>query len=70
MNLIGALVEQVVARGSEIPSEIKYHFKESRRLGGQGLRFTDMVNVFIKATRSFERVFICIDAVDELLAKD
>ena len=64
------LVKQVVARGSAIPSEIKYHFKESRRLGGQGLRFTDMVNVFIKATRSFERVFICIDAVDELLAKD
>ena len=69
-NLIGALLKQAVAGPAEITSEIKYHFKESRKLGGLGLRLTDMVNLFVKAIRSFERVFLCIDGVDELLAKD
>ena len=70
VNMIGALLKQIVAGPAEIPREIKYHFKESRKLGGQGFRLADMVNLFVKASRSFERVFICIDAVDELLAKD
>jgi len=68
--MIGALLKQAVAGQAQTPSEIKYHFKESRKLGGQGLHLADMVNLLIKASRSFDRVFICIDAVDELLAKD
>jgi len=70
VNMIGALLKQVVAGQADILSEIKYHFKESGKLGGQGLRLADMVNLFVKTSRSFERVFICIDAIDELLAKD
>ena len=70
VNMIGALLKQVVAGQADIPGEIMYYFKESRKLGGQRLRLADMVNLFVKASRSFERVFICIDAVDELLAKD
>ena len=70
MNMIGALLKQVVAGQADIVGEIKYYFNESKKLGGQGLRLADMVNLFVKASRSFERVFICIDAVDELLAKD
>ena len=70
VNMIGALLKQIVAGQAEIPREIKYHFKESGKLGGQGLRLADMVNLFVKASRSFERVFICVDAVDELRAKD
>ena len=70
VNMIGALLKQVVAGPAEIPAEIMYYFKESRKLGGQGLRLTDMVNLFVKASSSFKRVFVCIDAVDELLAKD
>ena len=68
--MIGALLKQVVAGQADIPGEIKYHFKESRKLGGQGLHLVDMMNLLINASRSFERVFICIDAVDELLAQD
>ena len=68
--MIGALLKQLVAGPAEIPDDIKYHFEESRKLGGQGLLLADVVNLFVKAASSFKRVFICIDAVDELLAKD
>ena len=70
VNMIGGLLKQVVARAPEVPGEIKHLFEESRKLGGQGLRLIDMVQLFVKAISSFERVSICIDAVDELLAKD
>ena len=70
VNMIGGLLKQVVARAPEVPGEIKHLFEESRKLGGQGLRLVDMVQLFVKAISSFERVSICIDAVDELLAKD
>jgi len=68
--MIGSLLKQVVAGATDIPGEIKYLFEESRKLGGQGLRLKDMVQLFVKSISSFERVFICIDAIDELLAKD
>ena len=70
VNMISALLKQVVARATVIPDEIKYLFEESRKLGGQGLRLTELVQLFVEAIGSFERVFICIDAIDELLAKD
>ena len=59
-----------MAGPAEIPGEIKHHFRESGKLGGQDFCLTDRVNLSIKASRSFERVFICIDVVGELLAKD
>ena len=70
VNMIGSLLRQIVVRAVGIPHEIKSAFEESRQGGGQGLRLPDMLKLFAKTIDSIERVYICIDAVDELLPQD
>ena len=67
VNLIGALLKQVALRTSRIPNEIKRAFEEAKQEGGEGLRLQDMVKLFVKATGSIELVYLCVDAVDEVL---
>ena len=64
MNLIGSLLKQVALRGVGIVGEIKNSFDWS---GGQGLRLQEMLGLFVKTIKSCERVYICIDTMDELL---
>jgi len=66
-NLIGALLRQVVLRARGIPEEIKSAFDEAMQEGGEGLRLPDMVKLFVKAIDSIEMVYLCVDAVDEVL---
>jgi len=66
-NLIGALLRQVALRARRIPEEIKSAFDESKREGGEGLRLPDMVKLFVKAIDYIEMVYLCLDAVDEVL---
>ena len=54
-------------RAPRIPSEIRDSFDESKQEGGEGLRLPDMLKLFVKAIRSFELVYLCLDAVDEVL---
>ena len=54
-------------RAPRIPSEIKSAFDEAKREGGEGLRLSDMVKLFVKAISSIELVYLCVDAVDEVL---
>jgi len=67
VNLIGALLRQVALRARRIPEEIKSAFDEAMQEGGEGLRLPDMVKLFVKAIDSIELVYLCIDAVDEVL---
>ena len=67
VNMIGCLLSQVALGGPRIPDEIKSAFDESRQGGGQGLRLADMVKLFVKTIGSIELVYLCIDAVDEVL---
>ena len=68
--MIGGLLKQVVLGEARIPGEIKICFEESRKRGGQGLRLQEMLKLMVKVISSIDRVYICIDAVDELLAHD
>ena len=46
--------------------EIRNAFEKSRQRGGKGLRLAEMVRLFVKTIGSLERVYICVDAMDEL----
>ena len=67
VNMIGGLLRQVALRAATIPSEIKSAFDESKQGGGQGLRLPEMLKLFIKVIASIEVVYLCVDAVDEVL---
>ena len=63
VNMIGCLLRQVALGRPKIPDEIKSAFDESRSEGGQGLRLTDMVKLFVKIIGSIKLVYLCVDAV-------
>ena len=65
--MIGGLLKQITLTAAGIPSEIQNAFEKSRQGGGNGLRLPEMRELFIKTISSLERVYICIDAIDELL---
>ena len=67
VNLIGGLVRQTALRAPRIPSEIQSAFDESKQEGGDGLQLPDMVKLFVKVSGSIRIVYICVDAVDEVL---
>jgi len=67
VNMIGALIRQVALGTPRIPREVKNAFEESKQGGGQGLRLADMVKLFVKTISSIELVYLCVDAVDEML---
>ena len=48
-------------------SEIQNAFEKSRQGGGKGLRLPEMSELFVKTIGSLKRVYICVDAIDELL---
>ena len=67
VNMIGCLLRQVAFGGPMIPDEIKSAFDESKRRGGQALRLAAMVKLFVKTISSIGLVYVCVDAVDEVL---
>ena len=68
-SMLGAILKQLVSRGG-IPEHIREAFRRAKReFGGRGLRLPDMVDVLRKTITSLERIFVCIDALDELIPK-
>ena len=65
--MIGGLLRQVTIGAARTPDEIEYAFYESQREGGQSLRLADMVKLFVKSISSTGVVYLCVDAVDEVL---
>ena len=47
--------------------EIQNAFAKSRQGGRKGLRLPEMLDLFVKTISSLNRVYICVDAMDELL---
>ena len=70
VNMIGSLVRQAALRGPRIPSEIKSAFVESKEEGGDGLQLPEMVKLFVQVIGSIELVYLCVDAVDEVLPQE
>ena len=70
VDMIGGLLRQVVWGEAGIRAEIRSAFNESKRRGGQRLHMRDLLRLFIKVVSSIDRVYICVDAVDELLPKN
>jgi len=65
--MIGGLLKQVALGQVGISGEIKNVFDRSRQGGGNGLRMPEMLELFVKTIGSLSRVYICIDAMDELV---
>ena len=66
VNIIGSLLSQVALGASQIPSEVQRAFELGQR-GRHALQLSDMVELLVKTVSSIERVYICFDAMDELL---
>ena len=68
--MIGGLLKQVAIGAIGGPDGIRRAFKESKQGGGQSLRLPEMLELFTKTISSIELVYICVDAIDELLPQD
>ena len=69
INILGAILKQLVGRGG-MPEHIREAFhKAKKEFGGRGLRLPDLVGLLKRTIAQLERVFICIDAVDESAPK-
>ena len=65
VTMMGALLKQVVGGLEEIPVEILRAYQEQKKaIGGREPRLSDIVKM-LQITSSKERMFICIDALDE-----
>ena len=69
INMLGAILKQLVSRRG-VPEHIREAFQKAKEeFGGRGLRLPDMVEILKKTVISLQRVFVCIDALDELAPK-
>ena len=69
-NLLGSLIKQIVRGSGVIPGEINSAFQKAKsQVGGRGLRVPEALELLKAALARFDRAFICIDALDELLDK-
>ena len=65
--MIGSLLRQIALGAVGIVSEIQDAFKKLGQGGKKGLRLPEMRELFVKTIGSLDRVYICVDAMDELL---
>ena len=70
VNMIGGLLRQVALGAAGITGEIRGAFKGVGQSGERGLRLPDMLKLFLAVINPSERVYICVDAVDELQPED
>jgi len=69
-GLLGALLKQVVLALEPIPDRVQKAFEDSKRgVGGRRLLLADILAMLSQSLSYLRRVFICIDALDEFLAK-
>ena len=68
-SMLGAILKQLASRGG-IPEHIREAFQKAKKeFGGRGLRLPDLVGILRRTIAPLERVFICIDALDESAPK-
>jgi len=69
-NVLGALVKQIICGLGEAPPEIGRAFQKAKgQVGGRGLRAPEALELLKASIASLDQVYICIDALDELLVK-
>ena len=69
-NIMGVALKQLLGKVG-IPKEIRRKFKEGKKVaGGRRLLLPDLVCRLKIAIASLPQVFICIDALDEILPKN
>ena len=65
--MIGSLLRQISLGAVGNVDEIRKYFEKSKHEGGDGLRLSEMLGLFVKTIGSLDRVYTCVDAMDELL---
>jgi len=69
--MISSVLRQFVMGMPEMPMELAVAFRaEKRHLGGRALEVETIIDIFPKVLASFDRTFICIDALDEFRVGD
>ena len=64
-DIVGAILKQLVVRGTVLDNVQMAFQKAKNEVGGRGLRLPDMARMLKQAIATLPRVFICIDALDE-----
>ena len=68
-SMLGAVLRQVVGGLEEVPKAIVQAYKDQKQvIDGRGPRLADIVEM-LQNTVSVKRTFICIDALDECVAR-
>ena len=68
-SILGAVLKQLVGRGG-ISEHLREAFQKAKgEFGGRGLRLPDLVDILKKTITPLQRLFICIDALDECTPK-
>ena len=68
-NMLGAILKQVVSGLEEVPEEIVRAYEGQKQvIGGRAPRLVDIVKM-LQNTVSVKCTFICIDALDECVAR-
>ena len=69
-GLLGVLLKQVVSALEPIPEEVQKAFRNFKGgVGGRKLLLPEILVMLIESLSCLQRVFICIDALDEFPAK-
>ena len=69
-GLFGALLKQVVGALEPIPDQVQKAFDGSKRgVGGRKLLLPDILEMLFGSLSRLQRVFICIDALDQFPTK-
>jgi len=67
--MLRALLKQVVSGLEVVPEEIVQAYEDQKKaVGGRGPQLSDVVKM-LQTTTSEKRTFICIDALDECVAR-
>ena len=68
-NMLGAMLKQLASRGGISKHTRAAFWKAKTEFGGRGLQLSGMVETLKKTITSLDRLFICIDAIDECTPK-
>jgi len=70
MNVLGALLKQVVSSLDQIPEEITDEFRRHKKfIGGRDLQLSEIV-MMLGSVSSTQRTFLFLDALDECAGPD
>ena len=70
MNMLGAILKQLLERGG-ILEPVRQDFRKGKRgLCGRALELSDLVKMVEMTVGSLAEVFICIDGLDECLLEN